>query len=393
MKKSCSICNSADIEFLLSTEVPTLQNRVYETLKEALHCSKGVINLAHCNYCNFTFNANFDENVIVYDEKYDNAVPSKLFINYYNTICRYLYEKYNLESGVIYDIGCGKGTFLKIMCALYPNLKGIGIDPSYEGELKPMENLTFIRDFFKAEHVTETPSLLLSRHVFEHIEFPRKFLEIIREPVKAYKNLPVFIEVPDFSWIVEHKTFWDICYEHCNYFSQKSIEEMFGNSWSTLNKITKSFGDQYLWIEGIFNEEMMKPQQARIPSINKAQICDFIDSISLSRKNVCDRISSYKDKGYKIIIWGMATKGVIFTNSIDKQRGLVDYCIDINTEKQNKYSPLSGHFIQEPGILATLPDTDFLVIVMNTNYSDEIKSETATLNLRTHFIDAHGIDL
>lgn len=392
MKNTCPVCKGSNIQHLFNTIVPTLQNRVYDSMEEALHCSSGTIELTHCSTCNFTFNAGFDEHIIVYDEKYDNAVPSQLFTRYYQTICRYLYEKYDLEKGTVYDIGCGKGTFLKMLCSMYPSVKGIGIDPSYEGNLAPMDNLVFIREFFKTEHVTERPGLILSRHVFEHIEHPRDFLAIIQEPVKSYPDLPVFIEVPDFAWIVENKTFWDLCYEHCNYFSERSIETMFDNSWSSLDMITRSFGDQYLWVEGIFNPtQEQQTSKKEFVAIPESGIEAFVASIHTSKDKVLQIIRDYKATGYSVIVWGMATKGVIFTNSIDKERALVDLCIDINKEKQDKYAPLSAHLIQAPETLAARPSGEkCLVIVMNTNYAAEIKAEVSKYGLEAYFMDAHG---
>ena len=299
---------------MLSVSVPTLQNRVYDQVDEAQNCNEGIVNLTHCNNCNFTFNSDFDEKVIVYDEKYDNAVPSKLFIQYYESICKYLYHKYDLTNGTVYDIGCGKGTFLKMLCSLYPDVKGIGIDPSYEGELVISDNLFFIRDFFKAEHVTDAPSLLLSRHVFEHIEYPKDFLKIIYEPVSTYQNVPVFIEVPDFRWIVENKTFWDICYEHCNYFSEKSLEAMFDFPWSQLQDIKRSFGSQYFWVEGTFNNTKLSISDSKsFESISHNQIEEFVDSINKMSKNVSQKLIRYKESGFKIIVWGMATKGLFLS--------------------------------------------------------------------------------
>lgn len=390
-KRFCPICHSDDIQSMLNMSVPTLQNRVYQSVIEAQNCNEGVVNLTHCKSCNFTFNGSFDENVIVYDEKYDNAVPSKLFIDYYESICRYLYRKYDLSKGTVYDVGCGKGTFLKMLCSLYPDVKGIGIDPSYEGNLNVGSNLVFIRDFFKAEHVTDAPSLILSRHVFEHIEYPKDFLKIIYEPVSNYIDIPVFIEVPDFGWIVENKTFWDICYEHCNYFSEKSIESMFDYTWASINEIKKSFGSQYFWIEGTFNTTNHHPQNNKFEAIPQAHIQSFIDSIHHLSQDVTQKVTEFKEKGYKIIVWGMATKGVIFTNQIDRANHLIDYCIDINTEKQNKYSPINAQLIQKPDILNNFSSSDsVLIIVMNTNYLNEIKEEVGKYPANADFIDAHG---
>ena len=40
---------------------------------------------------------------------------------------------------------------------------------------------------------------------------------------------------------------------------------------------------------------------------------------------------------------GYGHQGVIFINQIDRNNKLIDLCVDINTEKQNKYSPITPH--------------------------------------------------
>ncbi|MBK6820641.1 MAG: methyltransferase domain-containing protein [Bacteroidetes bacterium] len=392
MKKKCPLCKSDNIEYLLNVEVPTLQNRVYKTKAEANNCLVGNVNLTHCTNCNFTFNADFNENIIIYDENYDNAVPSKIFTEYYQTICKYIYVKYKLSNGTVYDIGCGKGTFLKMLCNIYPDVKGVGIDPSYEGELNPLNNLQFIQDFFNPSQVTSKPNLIISRHVFEHIEYPIDFLEIIKNPLKEFKEVPIFIEVPDFRWIVENKTFWDICYEHCNYFSEYSINSMFNFPWLSLESITKAFGNQYLWIEGLINSNNKDINAGEYFKIDIKLINDFVNSIFEFKNNIKNIILEYKKQNYKIIVWGMATKGVIFSINIDRKCDLIDFCIDINKDKQNMYSPITAHLIESPEILSNIY-ANCLIIVMNTNYLNEIQNMLLNFQLNAHFIDAHGNNL
>lgn len=393
MKNDCPNCKCTELTHLYNCIVPTLQNKVYDSQNKAFNCTQGTIDLALCPNCNLTFNSSFDEKKIIYDEDYDNAVPSDIFSNYYATICKYLYQNYHLENGIVYDVGCGKGTFLKMLCEMYPNIEGVGIDPSYEGNLNPMSNLFFIRDFFKHEHVPKRPSLILSRHVFEHIEFSKDFLKIINEPIRTYDDVPVFIEVPDFQWIVENKTFWDLCYEHCNYFSERSLKEVFHNTWSKLTKISKAFNNQYLWVEGILNPEKKDISNYFPHKIETHDIQIFIDSIDETKRGIRERIVYYKNDNFGIVVWGMATKGVIFTNIIDNENTLIEYCIDINEEKQDKYSPISGHLISNPKILETISYTKIVIIIMNSNYVDEIKAFATKYSCQIIFIDAHGYEI
>lgn len=388
-KQQCPVCEKERVTELYTTVVPVLQNRVYATKDEAVQSKQATMILTHCANCNFVFNSAFDEKAIVYDENYDNSVPSKMFQKYYEEIADYLYQKYRLQNSCVYDIGCGKGTFLKLMCSRFPDVRGIGIDPSYEGDLRPTDNLVFIQDFFQTSHVSEAPALVLSRHVFEHIEFPVAFLKIISEPLKDHPDVPVFIEVPDFNWIVRNQTFWDICYEHCNYFSPNPVGNMFSRSGVELNSITPAFGDQYLWIEGRLNPtDAIDKDVKELPGQSLDQIQTFVANINHNRETAARQLSSYKTKGYKIVVWGMATKGVIFSLMVDPERKLIDYCIDINKAKQQQYIPGSGHQIHAPGKLTSLKEK-LLVVIMNLNYADEIKNQV-TRQPETIFMDAHG---
>lgn len=389
-KMSCPVCKSDAITEIYKTTLPVLQNRVYETIEEAVNSKKGDITLSFCDTCSFTFNSQFDTDIIIYDEHYENSVPSKLFHDYYVYISNYLYDKYDLKNEVVYDIGCGKGTFLNILCDLHPDVTGIGVDPSYEGDLKPRENLTFIKDFFDESQISSKPKLVLSRHVFEHIEYPTSFLNIIQNALKAYNDVPFFIEVPDFQWIVANKTFWDICYEHCNYFSVPALAELVNGAGAGLESITPAFSDQYLWVEGVLNASVIKQAAPNKQKLPKTEVLNFVNFIELLRDNSKQLILKYKSEGYKIVVWGMATKGVIFSNIVDPHKEIIDYCIDINATKQFKYSAITGHQILPPSVLIKEHHPKALIVIMNTNYFREIKAELSEYYSSAVFIDAHG---
>jgi hypothetical protein len=75
---------------------------------------------------------------------------------------------------------------------------------------------------------------------------------------------------------------------------------------------------------------------------------------------------------------------------MDANATLIDFCIDINQEKQQKYSPISGHLIQSPNVLSTLKEQKVVIIVMNPNYVTEIKQAVHEYIQEAIFMDAHG---
>ena len=62
----------------------------------------------------------------------------------------------------------------------------------------------------------------------------------------------IIIEVPDFDWILKHQTYWDITYEHCNYFTMESIKNLFKLKKIDLIDVFNSFSGQYLIVIGKF---------------------------------------------------------------------------------------------------------------------------------------------
>jgi hypothetical protein len=145
-----------------------------------------------------------------------------------------------------------------------------------------------------------------------------------------------------------------------------------------------------LWVEGIFNPTNEIKALYHPFEIKSKGIYEFIDSIQLAKQKVLQLILDYKSKDYQTVVWGMATKGVIFTNNMDANATLIDFCIDINQEKQQKYSPISGHLIQSPTVLSTLKEQKVVIIVMNPNYVTEIKQAVHEYIQEAIFMDAHG---
>lgn len=390
---SCPVCGETNgINTVSRDNLITMQNYVYREYDSAINAQTGQFNLRSCQNCSFAYNSAFDSNLLTYDENYDNHVPSVIFENYYKEIASFLYDKFSLSNGFVIDVGCGKGTFLKILCALYPDVKGLGIDPSYEPSDfdESLTNVRFIQDIFREEQITEKPSLIISRHVLEHIEKPIPFLQSIRSASSAFKNIPFFIEVPDLEWIIENEAFWDFCYEHCNYFASESLRNALQTAGFKPESIQKAFGSQYLWAMGTIEESEIKISQSDVIGDRLASYDSNEKKLMLTAKN---KLEELKQDGTLLAIWGMATKGTIFCNLIDSKKELFDYCIDINPNKIGGFVPHTGHRINSPDILREAGPSTVAIVVMNPNYTNEIRKNCRKLELDSIFIDAKGNNL
>jgi hypothetical protein len=249
------------------------------------------------------------------------------------------------------EVGCGKGVFFEMM--LKDDIDCWGFDPTYEGT-----NERIVKDYFSAKYNDINAEVIIMRHTLEHIPNPFTFLHTIAK-ANHYKG-HLFVEVPTFNWIVKKNAFWDIFYEHCNYFTEESMSVMFDES------LTGTFfGGQYMYIWA----DLSKLRSSVPPGLSVASRKGLIFQEQI------DHYTALLEKGKSFAIWGAGAKGSTFLNLLDKNRKYVKYVIDINPVKQDRYIAGTGHPILSPKVLNTDPVEN--IIVMNENYFDEIKG---TLN-------------
>ncbi len=388
----CPACVAKAVTAGVSREaIPIFQNRVYDSAADAVAAPRGAFELFVCRACGFAYNSRYDGSLVTYDDEYDNSVPSAVFARYYRSVGEYLANRYDLGEGIVFDIGCGKGTFLRSLCEQLPHVTGVGVDPSYQGDARPADcpNLTFVHDVFRREHVRERPALLLCRHVLEHIENPLSFLRSIRESITRYGSVPLFVEVPDLVWILKNHAFWDFCYEHCNYFTRESARLLLQRCGYAVTATRDAFAGQYMWIAADDVYPPVRTSTRDAPPVEEL-LEAYRSEESARAARIRELIHTQRRSGRLIVVWGMATKGVMFANLVDPKRHLIDACVDINRRKQGKYIALTGHLIAAPESLGSLAGRKALVVVMNPNYIDEIKAETQRLRLDAMHIDASG---
>jgi Methyltransferase domain/C-methyltransferase C-terminal domain len=385
---SCPLCGGTDLASTVARDrVPVLQNRVYGSREQAVEAPAGRFDLVQCRACGFAHNAAFDPSLAVYDEHYDNQVPSAVMDAHYRKLVDQLVRERGIERGLLVDVGCGKGTFLMTASEMLPEVRGLGIDPSYVGDPSPCGGrLRFVADRFHAAQLTESPSLVVCRHVLEHLPQPVQFVASLHTALAAYPDVPLFFEVPDLSWIVSNNAFWDFCYEHCNYFDASTLSAALRRGgFAGSHESGACFGEQYLWIR--YNPTRA---DAVSGSTRHVDLVAYAEREASALANSASRLEALAGDGYEIVVWGMATKGVMFVNLLDPMRQMVDRCVDINTAKQGAYVPLTGHLIEPPQALRNAAATKLAVVVMNPNYAREIGQACESMGLRALLIDANG---
>lgn len=327
-------------------DLPVFQNKMFPDRETAINCSKGDVVLVQDMNTGLIFNAAFDPALLEYDKDYQNeqahsGVFQQHLAEVKAIISRYFYDK------TLIEVGCGKGYFLE-----YLNNAGydiIGIDPAYEGS-----NPNVIKACFKASLGLDADGIVL-RHVLEHVPDPYSFLKKIAE-ANGNKG-KIYIEVPCFDWICQHRAWFDVYYEHVNYFRLADFYRMFDK----IDDRGHIFGGQYLYVVADL-DSLKEPKQGEGDIFEFPG--DFLSGINVIVKSA---------KGRKNVIWGGSSKGVIFSLYLLRQSVNIDYVIDINPAKQGKYLCGSGLQVVSPERAMQGLDHGDDIFVMNSIYLDEIK--------------------
>ena len=321
------------------SDFPIYQNRMYETAEAARACPRGQIDLVQDLATGLVRNAAFDPALMVYDAAYQNEQGiSASFRTHLEATADRVVTAIGTD---LIEVGCGKGTFLAMLRAR--GAKVTGFDPTFEGDDPAIK-----KAYFGPETGLNAGGLVL-RHVLEHIEDPVEFLRLLAR-ANGSRGL-IYIEVPCFDWICDNRAWFDVFYEHVNYFRAADFHKIFASA-----EVGHCFGGQYLYVIGDL-------ASLRDPWFDEAVPFpdDFLASLEAPA-------------GAYDVVWGGASKGLIYSMLRDRKGKPVRAIVDINPAKQNKYLAGTGLKVSAPqDVLPDLPDTA-RILVMNPNYTEEIRT-------------------
>lgn len=338
-------------ELFRATSLPVLQNRTFATASEALDTPIGDVVLVQDSASGLIFNQAFNASKLVYDENYQNEQAcSSTFKRHLDEVTAIIEKHFAAQS--LIEVGCGKGYFLDHLLSRGHDIKGI--DPAYEGS-----NPDVIKAPFERGLGLSADGIVL-RHVLEHIQDPVTFLANIAQANNGAGS--IYIEVPCLDWICEQRAWFDIFYEHVNYFRLADFTRMFG----TVFESGKIFGGQYLYVVAELSS-LRAPVGSEASAIEFP--ADFLQGIA--------RYSAVAKAQPRSAIWGAASKGVIFAVHLKRLGAEIGLAIDINPVKQNRYLPGTGLQVLSPDSAANILRPGDPLFVMNSNYLAEIKSQSA----------------
>lgn len=387
----CPVCDSTDISvFVEINDVPVHCNLLWPSREQALRAPRGDIRLEFCKACGHIFNIAFDPDLMKYDQEYENSLHfSPRFQEYARSLATRLIQHYDLHNKDVIEIGCGKGDFLIMLCELGQN-RGTGFDPSYvDGRIEsaPEHQFTIIRDFYSERYAKYNADMICCRHMLEHIQFPRDFLNSIRRSIGSRLDTVVFFEVPNVMFTLRDLGIWDLIYEHCGYFTFSSLAHLFSSCGFNVTRLKDGFEGQFLCVDAMPAEDQTDSTASQWNGSEKVsdRVSMFAHRYSNKVEDLRCELERMKHEGQRTVVWGAGSKGVTLLNTL-KLQDQIRYVVDINPNKHGMHVAGTGQKIVEPKFLQEYrPDT---VIVMNTIYLSEIRNIMTSMQLSSNFISA-----
>jgi SAM-dependent methyltransferase len=379
---ACPACGGGALRLILEQVAPVHTSKLLASRADALAYPCGRIRLELCEACGFMTNTAFDAPGHDYSASFEETQAfSPTFRAFASEMARDLVEAHDLVGRDVFEIGCGQGDFLRMLCDA-TGARGIAVDPSWRFEtpagIDP-DRLTVERAFFERGRIDADYGLVVCRHTLEHIHDVSGFLAELRAALEPWPATPVFFEVPDTLRILREVAFWDVFYEHCSYFTPGSVARAFRAAGFRPVDVKLAFGDQYVLLTAVVDGGARVPLAAEeTPQTVVEAAHAFETAVAAARDHWTARLADLRASGRTVVIWGAGSKGVGFLATLGVGAEIA-CAVDVNPAKHGMYMPGSGHEIVGPDRLSELqPD---LVIVMNPSYLDEIRADLERLGV------------
>lgn len=394
----CTVCGNKRLKpFFSIPELPVDVGRSFADESSALAAPMGNVELVFCHRCSHIFNRQFRSELITYAPGYEVALyHSPVFREFMKTVAQRLIDQFDLRNKTIFEIGAGRGWFLRLLCQLGAN-RGFGIDPAVPLSIsceQEVDHICIYRDYFDARFSERfrliAPDFICCLSVFEHIPHPWHMLRELRTMIGS-KPTSLYFEIFNAHAAFARTEVWSILYEQCSYFTPQSFAWAFQRAGFRIIQSGPCYqGDQYLFVEAategpppqaVAEDDECGLDELTIP----AALTQFTQAFADIQSSWQQRLGQFATAGKKVVFWGAGGKGVSFLNLLPAA-SVIRHVAESNPDKQGKYIPGSGQRIVAPQALVEIqPD---VIILSNRLYEPEIRQQLETLGLRCDLLVA-----
>jgi 2-polyprenyl-3-methyl-5-hydroxy-6-metoxy-1,4-benzoquinol methylase len=269
------------------------------------------------------------------------------------------------------------------------NIPVLGIEPTGNTAKVAIEKgINTVVDFFGVRLAQELAAkgikadLLLGNNVLAHVPDIVDFVAGMKILLK--EDGVITMEFPHLIQLIDNNQFDTIYHEHFSYLSFYTVREIFASQGLEMFDVEElpTHGGS-LRIYAKHKEDVRKDTSTNVSDLLRKEESKGVNSLSYYKnfgekalKVKLDLISfliEQKRKGKRVAAYGAAAKGNTLLNYCGVKDDLIDFVVDANPNKQNKYLPASHiPVVKETHLKESRPD---YVLILPWNLKDEITNQ------------------
>lgn len=374
---SCPVCYSTHTEVLLET--PFLPVSIMDATSDpaaSKQMKRAKSRYRYCKTCTHVFNATFLPKLVDYENEgcrmFNNGEAWQRHIrDLQDYISQRGYDR-------VVEIGAGDGSFLAgVKCE-----QKVAYEPSSDWlKCENQGGIEVIHDYFTPALDGEVcceygkRTLFLMRHVLEHIQFPRDFIEGI--VMASEHGFEIIVEVPCIVPALTNLRIEDWVYEHVQHFTHESLKRLF-----------TSIGCQIIRCETKYNNEIVVIHAARYPGKTPdllTELCeDYATHYDENILTARGKLEALIRDGKKIAYWGGIGKSAMFLHQVAVEPERV---VDSDGRKTGLCVPGLGVQLEH---CTSLLDRPVDIIVITTAWrADDIAAEIVRRGIKCEQVLAY----
>jgi SAM-dependent methyltransferase len=390
-EKRCPNCGGAGLSVFYELRgVPAHSVLLLRTREKAVSYPRGDLVLGFCSSCGFVTNTAFDPRLNEYSPECEETQGfSPTFNAFHRGLAERLIHRHDLHGKRILEIGCGKGEFITLLCAMGENNEGVGIDPAYvPGRFADDPRIEFIQDLYSEKYTHIDADFVCCKMTLEHIPDTLEFVSMVRRSLADRYETQVFFQIPDAARVLSELAFWDIYYEHCTYFSLGSLARLFRKAGFDVEALDSEYDGQYITVEATPSRPGARPSAPLPEEDDLGELHRLVGRFAREHGGAIAHwraiVAKARAAGRKPVIWGSGSKAVAFLCTLGCGPEEIEYLVDINPNKHGTFSAGTGQEIVAPAFLESYrPD---LVILMNPIYRKEIGADLKRMGLEPELL-------
>ena len=362
--KHCLLCKNKKIKDIFSLGNLYVSNFVSK--KNIFKGIKAPLNLQYCKKCSLIQLSHIAPQEIMFRRFYwyRSGVTKIMQLglkNIFKESLRYVKIKKN---DVVLDIGANDGTLLKYYKK--KNFKTIACEPAKNLHNSLRKNCHFaIKNFWNKKELNKVliknklkkPKLITAIGMFYDLEDPNKF---IKDAADSLDENGIFIaQLMCLKSMIEKNDIGNICHEHIEFYSLKSLKYLFEKNGLEIFKIDENDinGGSYRIYCRKYKKGSIRLKNENIPKLMKS----FIKRVKENKRNTMQFINKKIKLGKKIYLYGASTKG----NTVLQYYGLnnkkIPFGAERSPEKWGKFTIGTGiNIISEKKARKLNPDYFFV---------------------------------